>query len=382
MRPLKEMNDLRKFAGGSTAVLIFTLAILVYPKATPQISNAGQRPVTPTPTATVTPKNPGSPRPTPTPAKDDPDEVIKIDTELVNINVRVIDRNNRPINNIPQKEFRVFEDGVAQQIEFFSMSEVPTNYALMVDNSGSLRQQLEKVIEAGKVFVNANRPADETMLVRFVGRDKITVEEPFTTNKTDLVDALDNLYVEGGQTAIIDAVYLTVENLEDYEKSKKPDDHKRRAIILVTDGEDRNSYYREKQLLELLRESEVQIFVIGLIDDLSKDGGFISKSPQGKAKAFLERLAAESGGKAYFPTSTDQLPSLAKEISSELRTQYSIGYIPSNDKRDGTFRNIKVAVDDGPNKQKRIAVTRAGRMADAEGSRTNLPTPAQKPKTP
>src|SRR5205814_391666 len=96
----------------------------------------------------------------------------------------------------------------------------------------------------------------------------------------------------------------------------------------------------------------------------SKEGGFIGKSPQGKAKAFLERLATESGGKAYFPASTAELPGLAKEISNELRTQYSIGYIPSNDKHDGTYRSIKVAVNDGPNAQKRIPITRAGRTAE------------------
>jgi Ca-activated chloride channel family protein len=150
----------------------------------------------------------------------------------------------------------------------------------------------------------------------------------------------------------------------------------------VTDGEDRNSYYNEKQLFELLKESEVQIFVIGFVDDLSKEGGFISKSPQAKAKDFLERIAKESGGKAYFPRTTAELPNLAREISSELRTQYSIGYIPSNDRKDGTYRSIKVAVDDGPNKEKRIAVTRAGRTAEGASPQTPPKTPGTSPKNP
>jgi Ca-activated chloride channel family protein len=329
---------------------------------------------TPTPTPNVTPK--------PTPKIDDPDEIIKIDTELVNLNVRVIDRNNRPVNNVQEKEFKIYEDGKLQQIDFFSKSEVPTNYALVIDNSGSLRQQLDKVVEAGKILVNTNRADDETMVIRFVGRDKIEIEQPFTSNKVDLIDALDNLYIEGGQTAIIDAVYLAVENVDEYEKSQKPDDKKRRALILVSDGEDRNSYYNEKQLFDLLRESEVQIYVVGFVDDLSKEGGFISKSPQAKAKAFLERIATETGGKAYFPKSSAELPNLAREISSELRTQYSIGYIPSNDKRDGTYRSIRVAVDDGPNKEKRIAITRAGRTAEGGGSPQNVPKPPSATKSP
>ncbi len=170
----------------------------------------------------------------------------------------------------------------------------------------------------------------------------------------------------------MDAVYLAVENVEENEKSKKLEDRKRRALILVSDGEDRNGFYTEKQLFDLLSESEVQIYVIGFVEELSKEGGFIGKSPQSKAKSFLERLATESGGKAYFPANAASLPGLAKEISNELRTQYSIGYIPSNDKRDGTYRSIKVSVSDGPHKEKRIAISRAGRTA--EGS-SQKPTP-------
>ena len=191
---------------------------------------------------------------------------------------------------------------------------------------------------------------------------------------------MDNLYIEGGQTAIIDAVYLAVENIDEYEKEKNAIEKKRRALILVSDGEDRNSYYNEKQLFELLKESEVQIFVIGFVDDLSKEGGFISKSPQAKAKAFLERIATETGGKAYFPSSPSVLPELANAISNELRTQYSIGYIPSNDRKDNSFRNIKVQVDDGPNAQKRIAVHKAGRVAEGSSPQAKPTSTPVKPK--
>ena len=344
-----------------------------------QASSSRGRTATPTPTATPS-TAPVLIKPTPKPTET-PEEIIRVDTELVNINVRVVDRNNRPINNVQQKNFTVLEDGKPQQIDFFSKSEVPTNYALVVDNSGSMRQLLDKVIEAGKILINTNRPDDDTMIIRFVGRDKIEIEQPFTGNKTDLNDALENLYIEGGQTAIIDAVYLAVENVDEYEKSKRAGDRKRRALILVSDGEDRNSYYNEKQLFELLRESEVQIYVVGFVSELSKDGGFISKSPQEKSKAFLERLATETGGKAYFPSGASELPALAKEISNELRTQYSIGYVPSNDKRDNTYRSIKVVVEDGPNKEKRIAISRAGRTAEAN-SPPNSPKPTPAVKNP
>lgn len=312
----------------------------------------------------VTPTPSPSPKASPTPNPED--EEIKVETELVNISVRVVDRNNRPINNLPQSDFKIMEDGIAQQIEFFSKSEVPTNYSLVIDNSGSLRAQIDQVIEAGKLLVSSNRAADETAVIRFVSSDKIEILQDFTKNKTDLNDSLDNMFIEGGQTAIIDALYLSVERLNSQQTPQKDLDRTRRAIVLVTDGEDRSSFYSESQLLELLKESDVQIFVVGFVKELSSDKGFISKSPQGKAKAFLDRLASSTGGKAYFPASGSEMNGIAKDIASELRTQYSIGYVPSNEKKDGTFRNIKVAVNDGPKNEKRIAVTRAGRTAEAE----------------
>lgn len=311
-----------------------------------------------------------TPRPGATPRLED--EEITIDTELVNISVRVVDRNNRPVNNLPQSEFKIYEDGTLQQIGFFSKSEVPTNYSLVVDNSGSLRSQIEQVIEAGKFLVSANRKDDETAILRFVSSDKIEVLQDFTKNKTDLNDALDNMYIEGGQTAIIDAVYLSVERLNQSSTAQKDLDRTRRAIVLVTDGEDRSSFYSEAQLMELLKESDVQIFVVGFVKGLSDDRGFISKSPQGKAKSFLERLASATGGKSYFPAGPSEMTTIAKDIASELRMQYSIGYIPSNDRKDGTFRNIRVNINDGPNAQKRIAITRAGRTADKEGEAPKL----------
>lgn len=362
--------------------LIFTISSVFASQTDTTRSVTGMPAASPTPAPAKAVISPTAAKPTPPTIKDD-DDIIKIDTELVNLDVRVVDRSNRTINNLQEKDFRVYENDILQEIGFWSKSEVPTNYALVVDTSGSLREQLDKVIEAGKILVNANRPDDETMIIRFIGRDKITIEQPFTTSKEDLNYELDNFFIDTGPTAIRDAVYLAIEEVERYEASKKNADRKRRALILVTDGEDRNSYYTEKQLFDLLRESTVQIYIIGFVEELSKESGFIGKSPQSKSKAFLERLANESGGKAYFPSNNSELPGLAKEISNELRTQYSIGYIPSNDKRDGTYRSIKVVVADGPNSQKRIAITRAGRTAEGGNPKATptVSTPVSTPVT-
>ncbi len=341
--------------------LILSIGIASY-----NFSIAGAQTAKPSVASPTPPETVGTP---PILVVDDPDEIIKIDTELVNLNVRVIDRFNRPIANLTKRDFSVYEDRVLQPIEFFSQSEVPTNYALVIDNSGSLRFQLEKVIEASKIIIGTNRADDETGVIRFVSSDKIEILQDFTSDQVDLNDALDNMYIEGGRTAIIDAVYLAAEKVDEYERSQSAVDRKRRALILVSDGEDRSSYYKEEQLFKLLRETDVQIYAVGFVDDLEQEGSFIRKSPQKKAKNFLSKLAEETGGKAYFPKSVAELSTVAKDIASELRTQYSIGYIPTNDKNDGSYRNIRVVVKDGPGDQKRIAISRTGRTANPTDSK-------------
>jgi len=304
------------------------------------------------------------PKPTPTPPEEDIDEGSRIivNTELVTLNVRVIDRNNRPIDNVLQNEFHVFEDSVPQPVEYFTREEVPISYGLAVDNSGSLRAQLQGVIDAGKTIINSNKPGDETFIIRFIDSSKIELKQDFTANKDSLIDTLDEFYIEGGQTAIIDAVYLAAEHTAEYKKGDDGD-RRRRALIVVTDGEDRNSIYSQQQLFARLRETDVQIYVIGFVGELDKEGGLIRKSSREKAVNLLNKLATETGGRAFYPQSLSELPQIASEIVRDLRTQYVLAYNPTNKSRDGSFRSIKVAVDDGSSRDKRIALTRNGRIA-------------------
>lgn len=296
----------------------------------------------------------------------DEGDILRINADLVQLHVRVIDRNNRPINNVTQGEFQVFEDGVKQPIEYFTREEVPISYGLAVDTSGSLRTQLATVLEAGKTIINANRPGDETFLVRFVGRDNTETVQDFTASKEALADALDNMYTEGGQSAVVDAVYLSAEHVAEYKKGDESD-RRRRALIVITDGEDRNSYYNQEQLFARLREEDVQIFVIGFVNELDKEAGLIRKSPRQKAVNLINRLASETGGRAFFPESLSELPQIANEIIRDLRTQYVIAYNPTNKSTDGTFRTIKVTVDQPSGSDKRIALTRNGRLARRDG---------------
>ena len=339
---------------------------------------------TPTPTRVATPTPTGGarhaptlgdapppprlkPTPTPTPEEINENDVLKINTQLVTLNIRVIDRNNKPIDNVRITDFHVYEDGVVQPVQFSNRQEVPITYGLAVDASLSLRSQIQSVIDASKTIINSNKPGDETFIERFVSSDKIEQVKEFTANKDDLFEAVDNLYLEGGQTAVIDGVYLAAEHVAEYRKGDDSD-RRRRALIVITDGEDRHSFYTEPQLLQRLREEDVQIFVIGFVSELDKDAGFIKKSPQEKAVNLINKLATETGGRAFFPQSLSEVPGIADEIVRDMRTQYVLSYNPTNTARDGSYRAIRVSVDDGPSRDKRIALTRTGRIAPREGA--------------
>src|SRR6266567_611292 len=316
------------------------------------------------------------PKPTPIPdpasAEIDENSTLKIDTELVTLHVRVIDRNNHPINSLRQDEFKILENGEPQRIFSFTSEEVPVIYGLAVDTSGSLRPAFEQVLNAAKAIINSNKRGDETFLERFISSDKIETVQDFTTNKDALLDGLDSLYIEGGQTAVIDGVYLAAEHVAEYKKGGD-DDRRRRALIVVTDGEDRASYYPETELFKRLREEDVQIYLIGFVNELDADKGFIRKSPRDKAVALINKLAAETGGRAFFPQSISELPQIANEIVRDLRTQYVISYDPTNKAHDGTYRAIKVVLDQPTGSDKLIALTRPGRTAPRPGATVSRP---------
>jgi Ca-activated chloride channel family protein len=164
---------------------------------------------------------------------------------------------------------------------------------------------------------------------------------------------------------VIDAVYLSAEHASERRKQTgdPAEDKRRRALILVTDGEDRSSFYKSEQLFESLKEEDVQIFVIGFVNELEKERGFISPSKRSKAVSLLDRMAKETGGRTFYPTSLSELPGIAEQITKDLRTQYIVSCKPENMGRPGEFRPVRVAVADGRGGEKRIAVTRSGYTA-------------------
>jgi len=363
------------FAIGLLAVSFASLVFTYTGQAQNGTDGSRSRIASPSPTPATSTKPPTTqptvkPSPNASPTPDDgtviDDIPIVIETNLVNLNVRVIDRNNRPVNDVKPEEFKVYEDGVEQQIFTITKEEVPVSYGLAIDRSASLRGQIQKVIDAGKTIIESNKPGDETFLISFISSDKITLEADFSKDKKFLKEELDNFYVEGGQTAVIDGVFLAAEKAATYKKGAPLTDKRRRALVVVTDGEDRNSQYSLTDLFEFLHEEDIQIYIIGFVNELDPDGSLIRKSKKEKAVQLINRLATETGGRAYYPTSLDELPRIAEEITKDLRTQYVVSYYPSNITKDGKFHAIRVTIADIKGRDKRIAITRQGRIAAKE----------------
>ncbi len=275
----------------------------------------------------------------------------KVTPQMVLLHVRVVDPNDNPLTDVPQTSFQVTEDGVPQKIELFMDQEVPLTYGLAIDASGSLRSQIRDVLRAAFNIVNANKPDDETFIVRFISSDKIETMQTLTTDKNLLFAGIDAFYIEAGQTAVIDAIYLSADYLA--KQMTEARRLRRRALIVVTDGEDRASYYKQDALLQLLGSTDTQIFTIALTTDLK------GKARE-KAVKLLNQLARDTGGRTYYPTSTGDVQRISNQIIKDIRTQYVIGYVPAGGDAAKSFHKVEVSVAEGPNQEKRAAITRVG----------------------
>jgi Ca-activated chloride channel homolog len=263
------------------------------------------------------------------------DEGPQIGAELVELAVSVTDKANRPIFDLTKDKFAVAEDGVPQQIAFFNKEEAPISLGLVIDTSGSVRTKLETVVQAVTNLIRSNKPQDEVAVVEF--KSQIELLEEFTTDERDVEDALGDL-VAYGQTALLDAILLSGDYVQ------KEGRHRRKALLVVTDGLEKGSYYSYDQVAERVKQLDVRLYFIGFTKDLDQTGSIFRKSPKKNAEALLTKLAEDSGGRAYFPADLAELGPISDEIARDLRTIYALSYYPTNDKRDGTFRKVAVRV--------------------------------------
>jgi Ca-activated chloride channel family protein len=248
---------------------------------------------------------------------------------------------NHSIDEVRKDDIQIFENGVPQTISLFEKDERPIDYALVVDNSGSFGPILEPAIIAARLVVNSNRDLDETFIERFISNDKIETVQEFTSDKSKLINGLESLYVEKGQSAVVDALYLAVQHTAGH----RPDDEKRRrAVVVFTDCEERASYYSSDRLFRLIRENNVQVFVVGVVELLGKQRGpLIIKNSREKAEKLANRIAEESGGRVFFPKDGKELKGAVEEIVHDLHTQYLVGYERTIKPTKG-FRKITVSI--------------------------------------
>ena len=254
--------------------------------------------------------------------------------QLVKFNVIVADRSDRAMDDVRKEDLQVLEDGVPQTISYFARDERPVTVGFIIDASGSVRRILNYLIDSSKIAAGGLRTGDEGFVASFVDRDNFKIKEQMTTDLEAVADSLDDIYVEGGATAVHDAVDKALKYLEE---SKGGDvDSRRRMLVLVTDGEDRGSRIKDSRaVLTSVRQSDVQVFVLGL----TKFSGL--QSSAGKAMDFLNSLAEQSGGQAFLPDLPSGLPDAAREIARHFHTQYAIGY-PANSKSLGAERRVQV----------------------------------------
>src|SRR5215470_5538905 len=265
------------------------------------------------------------------PAKQPP-QTLKIDVDLVLVSATVTDSLNRYVSGLETNHFQIWEDKVEQKVEYFSAEDVPISIGVIFDVSGSMKDKISTARQAAATFLKTGNPDDEYFLVEFANRPEVA--EDFTSDITKLQNRLIFAPAKG-MTAMYDSVYLGLEKLKEGSNPKK-------ALLLITDGEDNRSRYTFSNVKEFVKEQDVQIYAIGIVD------AFNSQLGTGRSgRAMIEELADLTGGRAFFPDSVYDLEDICTKIAVELKNQYVLTYRSTNTAKDGKWRKIRVQVD-GP----------------------------------
>ena len=331
--------------------------------------------------------NEGGPTPTPTPVPREPvpqdsDDVVRVDTSLTNIFFTAADKHKRFVGHLKQEDIRILEDGQPQEIFTFQQNiDLPLSTAILIDTSRSEERTLPDEKRAARAFLEAvMRPGkDEASIVSFTG--EVTLEQGFTGNLDRLRRAIDRVefvppsgYIGGGvvvggtppisgqnqvlagSTAIWDAVWATSNEL-----LADAAEETRRAIILLTDGEDTISQVKMHEAIERAQKADALIYTIGIGDSYNFSVN----------EGALRKIAEQTGGRAYFPHSERELREAFAQIQRDLREQYLIAYSPSNKAHDGTYRRIQIELVNPELRKQNLKLTyRTGYFAKSGASAT------------
>jgi VWFA-related protein len=241
----------------------------------------------------------------------------------------VADKNGKLVTDLPQKSFKVYENGAEQLIKIFKREDVPVSLGIIIDNSGSMKEKRQKVEIASMDLVKASNPQDEVFIVNF--NDDAWLDVPFTSDIKRLEDGVAKIDSRGG-TAMRDAINLSLDYL------KKEGKRQKKALLIITDGNDNASGISLEKLLNRAQQDEVVVYAIGLLNEEEHREAKI-------AKRALDALTRESGGLSFYPKGVAEVDQLTLQIAHEIRNQYTIGYSPTLPAGDGSFRQIKVTVN-------------------------------------
>jgi Ca-activated chloride channel homolog len=246
--------------------------------------------------------------------------------ELVLLDVSVRSVTGDHVSGLTQNDFRVYEDGKLQTVSHFASEDVPVTAGLVIDTSGSMRAKRPEVVTAALAFIGASNRSDEVFVVHFSDGVSLGLpaDIPFTDDPNQLRSALSRGTPQG-RTALNDAIVFSLRHLEQGRRD-------RRSLVLVSDGGDNSSVHGADDVMQAVLESRATIYTIGMFDEADKD-----RNPE-----LLRYLARISGGESFLEVQLSAVNGICRQIASDIRTRYTIGYVPVRSGEQGSLRKIKV----------------------------------------
>jgi len=254
--------------------------------------------------------------------------------DIVSLNVTVTDAATHYITDLEEGDFLVFEDGIKQNITFFSRRQSPIALSLLLDSSASMEEHLPVLQQAATNFVHKLKSNDIAQVIDFDSR--VEIRQGFTGNQAELDTAISQL-AAGGSTSLHNAIYIALKELRKV-RAVNEEDVRRQALIVFSDGEDTSSLVSFDEVLDLAKRSETSIYTIALRGSDVQAKGFR------EAEFVMRTLAQETGGRSFFPAKIDDLNGVYTQIADELASQYTLGYTSANPRRDGAWRRIVIQV--------------------------------------
>jgi Ca-activated chloride channel family protein len=251
---------------------------------------------------------------------------LRMEANLVLVPMTVTDPMNRLVTGLEAPNFEVFDNNVGQVIKTFSTEDAPVTIGIIFDLSGSMTSKFARARKALSAFLRTSNPQDEFFVVAFNDKPAVIVDY---TSDVDDVEARMVMLKPENRTALIDAVYLGVDKLKEAK-------YERKALLVISDGGDNRSRYTQGELRRVVRESDVQIYSIGIFD------AYASTSEEELGPLLLSDISEMTGGRMFKVADMGDLEDIATRISAELRNQYVVGYRPSDIKKDGNWRKLKV----------------------------------------